>query len=55
MTPDRIDPSRELLLEIAEDAMNPVFEDPRVKYVEIQIDRDTWEKLKRIYEEAPDA
>lgn len=42
----------ELLSELAEDAMNPVFEDSRVNYVEIQIDRDTWEKLKRLYEES---
>jgi hypothetical protein len=50
----------ELLREIA--ASGVVFEDERVRYVEVQIDRDTWRELqewraadKRAFDEDRDA
>lgn len=51
-----VDIERERLLDLLEEIASSgvAFEDDRLRYLDVQIDRDTWEKLKRIYEEAAD-
>lgn len=45
----------EVLLELLEDvAVSGVaFEDPRIKYVEVQLDRSTWDDIQALYSARP--